>query len=78
MAPERARTRGARCRRPLPMSIWLGRCLVLPVSDCQLFDALPLAAEPAAAALDLVLTFTSSDFARLPGIRFCDRRTSRS
>jgi len=33
---------------------------------CQTFDALPLAAEPYAAALDLVLSCVSADFARVP------------
>jgi RecB family exonuclease len=37
--------------------------------DCQLFDTLPLAGEPYAAALDLVLTFASSGFGRVPGIQ---------
>ena len=35
---------------------------------CQMFDALPLAAEPYAAALDLVLSCVSADFARVPAI----------
>jgi RecB family exonuclease len=35
---------------------------------CQMFDELPLAAQPYAAALDLVLTFVSSGFARGPAI----------
>ena len=35
---------------------------------CQMFDALPLAAEPFAAALDLVLSCVSADFARVPAI----------
>jgi ATP-dependent helicase/nuclease subunit B len=33
---------------------------------CQTFDALPLAAEPYAGALDLVLSCVSADFARVP------------
>jgi RecB family exonuclease len=33
---------------------------------CQTFDALPLAAEPYAAALDLVLSCISADFGRVP------------
>jgi ATP-dependent helicase/nuclease subunit B len=33
---------------------------------CQMFDALPLAAEPYAVALDLVLSCVSTDFARIP------------
>ena len=35
---------------------------------CQMFDALPLAGEPYAAALDLVLTCVGSDFARVPAV----------
>ena len=35
---------------------------------CQTFDALPLAAEPYAAALDLVLSCVSVDFARVPAM----------
>jgi len=35
---------------------------------CQTFDALPLAAEPYAAALDLVLSCVSANFARGPAI----------
>ena len=35
---------------------------------CQMFDALPLAAEPYAAALDLVFSFVSANFARVPAI----------
>jgi RecB family exonuclease len=35
---------------------------------CQMFDALPLAGEPYAAALDLILTCTGSDFARVPAV----------
>lgn len=34
----------------------------------QLFDALPLAAEPYAAAVDLVFSFVSANFARVPAI----------
>ena len=35
---------------------------------CQMFDALPLVAEPFAAALDLVLSCVSADFARVPAM----------
>ncbi len=35
---------------------------------CQMFDALPLAAEPYAAALDVLFSFVSASFARLPAI----------
>ena len=55
--------------QPLPY-VYLARSVLGSAGlDCQLFDTLPLAAEPVAAALDLVLTFTSSGFARLPGIQ---------
>jgi len=35
---------------------------------CQMFDALPLAAEPYAAALDVVFSFVSANFARVPAV----------
>jgi RecB family exonuclease len=35
---------------------------------CQMFDALPLASEPFAAAFDLVLSCASTDFARVPAM----------
>jgi len=35
---------------------------------CQMFDALPLAAEPYAAAVDLVFSFVSANFARVPAV----------
>ena len=35
---------------------------------CQMFDALPLGAEPFAAALDLLFSFVSANFARVPAI----------
>ena len=35
---------------------------------CQMFDALPLAAEPYAAALDVIFSFVSANFARVPAI----------
>ena len=35
---------------------------------CQLYDALPLAAEPGAAALDLVFSCVSANFARVPSV----------
>jgi RecB family exonuclease len=49
---------------------------------CQMLDALPLASEPYAAALDLVLSCVSADFARVPAMallrsphfRFADLR----
>lgn len=54
--------------QPLPY-VYLARSVLGSAGlECQLFDTLPLAAEPYAAALDLVLTFASSGFARGPGI----------
>jgi RecB family exonuclease len=35
---------------------------------CQMFDALPLAAEPFTAAVDLLFSFVSANFARVPAI----------
>ncbi|HYS24489.1 MAG TPA: PD-(D/E)XK nuclease family protein [Vicinamibacterales bacterium] len=35
---------------------------------CQMFDALPLAAEPYAAAVDLLFSFVSANFARVPAV----------
>ena len=55
--------------QPLPY-IYLARGVLGSAGlPCQHFDTLPLAAEPYAAALDLVLTFVSSGFARVPGIQ---------
>jgi RecB family exonuclease len=55
--------------QPLPY-VYLARAVLDSAGlDCQLFDTLPLAAEPYAAALDLVLTFASSGFARVPGVQ---------
>ena len=55
--------------QPLPY-VYLARSVLGSAGlKCQLFDTLPLAAEPYAAALDLVLTFVSSGFARVPGIQ---------
>lgn len=55
--------------QPLPY-VYLARSVFGSADlSCQLFDALPLAAEPFAAAVDLVLTFVSSGFARSPGIQ---------
>ena len=55
--------------QPLPY-VYLGRAVLGSAGlDCQLFDTLPLAAEPYSAALDLVLTFAASGFARGPGIQ---------
>lgn len=56
-------------QQPLPY-VYLARSVLASAGlECQLFDTLPLAAEPYAAALDLVLTFASSGFARVPGIQ---------
>jgi RecB family exonuclease len=53
-------------RRPLPY-VYVGREVLRSAAvPCQMFDALPLAAEPYAAALDLVFTCVSSNFARTP------------
>jgi RecB family exonuclease len=55
-------------RRPLPY-VYVAREVMRSAGvACQMFDALPLAAEPYAAALDLVLSFVSSNFARGPAI----------
>jgi RecB family exonuclease len=55
--------------QPLPY-VYLARSVLKGAGlECQLFDALPLAAEPYAAALDLVMTFAGSGFARVPGIQ---------
>ena len=54
--------------QPLPY-VYLARTVLGSGGlQCQLFDTLPLAAEPYAAALDLVLTFVGSGFARGPGV----------
>ena len=54
--------------QPLPY-VYLARAVLDSAGlPCQLFDALPLAAEPYSAALDLVLSFVSSGFARTPGV----------
>ena len=51
-------------RRPLPY-VYLARDVLRSAGiPCQMFDALPLAAEPYAAALDLVFSCVSSNFAR--------------
>ena len=56
-------------QQPLPY-VYLARAVLGSAGlPCQLFDALPLAAEPYAAGLDLVLSFVSSGFARIPGIQ---------
>jgi RecB family exonuclease len=53
-------------RRLLPY-VYVGREVLRSAAvPCQMFDALPLAAEPFAAALDLVFTCISGNFARTP------------
>jgi RecB family exonuclease len=53
-------------RRPLPY-VYLARDVLRSAAvPCQMFDALPLAAEPYAAALDLVFSCVSANFARTP------------
>lgn len=72
---QEARTRSVQLQRvalvveqPLPY-LYLARELFRSAGiPCQMFDELPLAAQPYAAALDLVLTFVSSGFARGPAI----------
>jgi RecB family exonuclease len=55
-------------RRPLPY-VYVAREVMRSAGiPCQMFDALPLAAEPYAAAIDLVLSCVSTNFARLPSI----------
>jgi RecB family exonuclease len=55
-------------RRPLPY-VYVAREVMRAAGvRCQMFDALPLAAEPYAAALDLVLSCVSANFAREPAI----------
>jgi RecB family exonuclease len=54
--------------QPLPY-VYIGREVLRSAGiPCQMFDALPLAAEPFAAALDLVFSCVSSNFARVPSI----------
>ena len=55
-------------RQPLPY-VYVARDVFRAAGiPCQMFDALPLGAEPYAAALDLVLTAVSAGFARRPSI----------
>ena len=55
-------------RRPLPY-VYVAREVMRSAGiACQTFDALPLAAEPYAAAVDLVLSCVSANFARGPAI----------
>jgi RecB family exonuclease len=53
-------------RRPLPY-VYVARDVLRSAAvPCQTFDALPLAAEPYAAVLDLVFTCVAANFARTP------------
>jgi RecB family exonuclease len=68
-----ARTTGARpssaalvVQQPLPYVYVAREVLRSAGVPCQLFDTLPLAAEPSSAALDLVFSAVSSNFGRLP------------
>ncbi len=54
--------------RPLPYVYVAREVLRSGGVPCQTFDALPLGAEPYAAALDLVLSVAAADFARGPSI----------
>ena len=55
-------------RQPLPY-VYVGREVLRAAGiPCQMFDALPLAGEPYAAALDLLMSFVGSNFGRVPGI----------
>lgn len=55
-------------RRPLPYVYVAREVLRSAGVPCQTFDALPLAAEPYAAVLDLVFAFVASSFARTPAV----------
>ncbi|MBI4887809.1 MAG: PD-(D/E)XK nuclease family protein [Acidobacteria bacterium] len=55
-------------RRPLPYVYLTRQVLRSAAISSQMFDALPLAAEPFAAALDLVWACVSANFARGPAI----------
>ncbi len=55
-------------RQPLPYVYVAREVLRSAGVPCQLFDALPLAGESYSAALDLVFSFVSSAFARVPSI----------
>ncbi|MBI4265166.1 MAG: PD-(D/E)XK nuclease family protein [Acidobacteria bacterium] len=54
--------------RPLPY-VYLARAVLRSAGiPCQMFDTLPLAAEPYAAALDLVFSFVCGNFGRAPSV----------
>jgi RecB family exonuclease len=55
-------------RRPLPYVYVAREVLASAGVPSQMFDALPLAAEPFSAALDVVFAFVSGNFARGPAI----------
>ena len=55
-------------QRPLPYLYLAGQLFASADVPFETRDTLPLAAEPFAAALDLVLTFVSSGYARIPAI----------
>ena len=55
-------------RRPLPYVYLTREVLEIGRIPLQMFDALPLASEPFAAALDLVIAFVTGNFARGPAI----------
>lgn len=55
-------------QRPLPYLYLAGQLFASADVPFETRDTLPLAAEPFAAALDLVLTFVSSGYARIPTI----------
>jgi RecB family exonuclease len=55
-------------RQRLPYAYVAREILQSAGLPCQMFDALPLAGEPFAAALDLVLSCVSADFARVPAV----------
>ena len=55
-------------RQPLPY-VYIAREVLRSAGiPCQMFDTLPLAAEPYAAALDVVFSFVGSNFARVPAV----------
>jgi RecB family exonuclease len=56
------------CQRPLPYVYLAQSCLGAAGIPFQAFDDLPLAAEPFAAAVDLVFRFVHSGFARKPAL----------
>src|SRR4029453_9714228 len=55
-------------KQPLPYVYLAREVLRSAAIPCQMFDALPLAAEPYAAALDLVFSCVSANGARVPAV----------